>query len=69
MDLNRFFDPQSDEKDRRSIIESYKPAFLLLDKQATPNWQTIAREFDGERGQCRVFENEQYRLVRLDCEH
>lgn len=66
-DLIRFFDPQSDSVDRHAIIETYHPGFLLLDKQATPNWQTIASEVDGPAGQCSVFENVQYRLIRLDC--
>ncbi len=68
-DLTRFFDPQTDARDRHAIIEAYHPAFLLLDKQATPNWQAILREFEGETGQCNVFENVQYRLLRLDCKH
>ena len=68
LDLNRFFDPRSNEKDRQSIVESYRPTFLLLDKQETPNWQAIAAQFDHDTGKCRVFENQRYRLVRLACE-
>lgn len=67
-DLKRFFDPNSDERIRQSIVESYKPTFLLLDKQETSNWQTIAAQFDRETGKCLVFENTRYRLLRFDCE-
>ena len=67
-DLTRFFDPNSDERIRQSIVESYKPTFLLLDKQETSNWQTIAAQFDRDTGKCLVFENTRYRLLRFDCE-
>ncbi len=68
LDLNRFFDSKSDDKDRQAIVESYRPTFLLLDKQDTPNWQTIAAQFDPGPGKCRVFENARYQLLRLGCE-
>ncbi len=68
-DLKRFFDPQSDDNDRRSIIQTYKPAFLLLDKQEIAGWQTIDDQFDRRPDQCRVFDNARYRLIRLDCKH
>lgn len=67
-DLNRFFNAKSDEKDRQSIVDLYRPAFLLLDKQETLNWQTIAAQFDPGPGKCRVFENQRYRLIRFGCE-
>lgn len=67
-DLNRFFDTNSGETDRQSIVERYRPTFLLLDKQETPNWQAIANQFDHDNGKCRVFENTRYRLIRLACE-
>ena len=68
MDLNRFFDPKSNEEDRQLIVESYRPTFLLLDKQQTLNWQTIAAPFNHDAGKCLAFENKRYRLIRLDCE-
>jgi alpha-1,6-mannosyltransferase len=67
-DLNRFFDPQSTESDRQSIVATYRPSFLLLDKQDTTNWRQIAAQFDGDPGKCRVFENARYQLIRLDCQ-
>lgn len=67
-DLNRFFDTRSDDGTRQSIVDAYRPALLLLDKQETRHWQAIARQFDPEPGNCRVFDNERYRLIRFDCE-
>lgn len=65
-DLNGFFDPSASDRARHDFITKYKPKYLLLDKQNTPEWKLLASKVECAQTSVPLFENEQFLLIRLD---
>ena len=65
VDLEVFFEPTSNVKERQYILNKYKPKFLLLDKLGIKDWSVLSEQFN-RAGQGRtIYENSHYELIRL----
>lgn len=66
VDLLDFFSDDASSTKRQSIIQKYKPDYLLIDKFVFKDWKEILNSLDSFSKTSKVYENDQYILFRFD---
>jgi hypothetical protein len=66
VDLIEFFASETSAAKRQSIIQKYKPDYFLIDKLAIKEWVKILNQVDSFSKTSKIFENDQYLLLRFD---
>ncbi|NDY83480.1 hypothetical protein G3I67_09575 [Orrella sp. NBD-18] len=61
-DVEEFFNPKTEEKDRLLVIEKYRPKYILIDKCNDVEWINIANILNKSGNFDSVFEDEKIKL-------
>ncbi|MBN2355826.1 hypothetical protein JXO59_06920, partial [candidate division KSB1 bacterium] len=64
LDLERFFNKETEHYERKQIIQKYHVDYLLINKMENLNWQELYQSFINQGRS--VFESDNFLLLRLD---
>lgn len=66
VDLIKFFASETSDATRQSIIETYMPNYFLINKFVIKKWEDILNQVNSFSKTSKVYENDQYLLLRFN---